>query len=395
MDDFVFNIPTKIYFGKHADTDIGEKLKEINTGRILLLYGGGSIKKSGLYDRITKSLSDAGLDFVPLGGVESNPSVAFIRKALPLCKKEHIQCVLAVGGGSVIDAAKSIALCANSDYDPWDVVMRRVVPTEALPIVIVLTIASAGSEVSAAHVLNNPDIPMKKGCQNEHSRPKMVFMNPETTFSVPPFQTACGITDAMMHTMERYYSLDSNTEIVDRLGESILVTLKHQGLVALNNPTDYEARAALMWCATLSASTFTKAGKSIQVLPVHQLGNGISGLHPRVEHAAGLSVLYPAWARFVYKHDIRRFYQMAVRVWGVDDEYEYPERVALEGIRMMKGFFKKIGMPVSMDDLEIEKEDFETIANLITDNGQKTIPSYVPLGKDEILEILRLSNNDF
>lgn len=391
MKDFMFHLPTKIYFGKDADKNIGQKLAPYGASRLLLVYGGGSVKKSGLLGRIQEDLEKSGITCLELGGVEPNPKVQLVRQAVALCRREQVDFILAVGGGSALDTAKAVAVCTASNVDPWDLTMKKATATASIPVGVVLTIAAAGSEVSNAFVLNNPEVPKKKGCMHELLRPKVAFLNPENTYTVPPFQTACGVVDAMMHTMERYYSRNSGTELVDRIAEAILQTLKHQGRVALEDPCNYEARAAVMWAATLSTSPLTLCGKDIALSTVHQLENGISGLFEQVAHGAGLSVLYPAWAKYVYRHDIRRFCQMAVRVWGVSMDYEHPEQVALAGIEAMKDFFRSLGMPVTMEEIGIGEDSFETMADMITANGTYAVPSYIPLGKQEVMDIFRLA----
>ena len=393
MKDFLFHLPTKVYFGKDADQNIGLKLRPYHASRILILYGGGSVKRSGLLDRVEKDLEENGLTYVEMGGVEPNPKVQFVREAIVLCRRENINFVLAVGGGSVLDTAKAVAICTASNVDPWDLTMKKVAPTSTIPVGVVLTLAATGSEVSNAFVLNNPEVPKKKGYLHELLRPAVAFLNPENTYTVSRYQTACGIVDAMMHTMERYYSRNGGTELIDRIGEGILLTLKHQGKIALEQPDNYEARANVMWAATLSISPLTLCGKDIALSVVHQLENGISGLHDRVAHGAGLSVLYPAWAKFAYKYDLRRFCQMAVRVWGVPMDFEHPEQVALAGIEAMTDFFRSLGMPVTMQELGIEQEDFEVMADMITANSTYEVPSYVPLGRNEILEIFSYADN--
>lgn len=391
MKDFMFHLPTKVYFGKDADRNIAQKIAPFGASRVMLVYGGGSVKKNGLLPRIQKDLEEGGMSWVEFGGVQPNPRVQHVRDGIALCKAEGVDFVLAVGGGSSLDTAKAIACCTASDVDPWELTMKKVTPTATIPVGVVLTLAATGSEVSNAFVLNNPDIPKKKGYLHELLRPAVAFLNPENTFTVSAYQTACGVVDAMMHTMERYYSRNGDTELIDRIAEGILQTLKHQGKIAVQEPENYEARSDVMWAASLSISPLTLCGKDIAMSVVHQLENGISGLHPRVAHGAGLAVLYPAWAKYVCKYDIRRFSQLAVRVWGVPMDFEHPEAVALAGIEAMKEYFRSLGMPVTMQDLDIGPEDYEAMAEMITANGTFEVPSYLPLGKKEIMEIFKLA----
>lgn len=391
MKDFMFHLPTKVYFGKDADQNIGQKIAPYGASRVLLVYGGGSVKRTGLLGRVQKDLEEAGMTWLELGGVEPNPKVQLVREGAALCQQEKVDFVLAVGGGSALDTAKAVAVCAASNVDPWELTMKKVTPTAIIPVGVVLTLAATGSEVSNAFVLNNPDIPKKKGYLHELLRPAVAFLNPVNTFTVSAYQTACGVVDAMMHTMERYYSRNGDTELIDRIAEGILLTLKHQGKIAVQQPENYEARSAVMWAASLSISPLTLCGKDIAMSVVHQLENGISGLHDRVAHGAGLSVLYPAWAKYVCKYDVRRFSQLAVRVWGVEMDFEHPEETALAGIEAMKDYFRSLGMPVSMQELDIGPEDYGTMADMITANGTFEVPSYLPLGKKEIVEIFKLA----
>lgn len=391
MNDFIFHIPTKIFFGRDCECNVGAALAAYVPDHILVLYGGSSARASGLLERIESSLDRASLNHIELGGVRSNPDVSFIRSNLEFCRNHEIDFILAVGGGSVIDTAKSLALCIPGGLDPWDVVMGVVKPAKALPVAVVLTISSAGSETSAAHVLNNQALNIKKGCQNEHTRPLAAFLNPINTFSVGARQTACGIVDSMMHTMERYYSEVEGTEIVDRLALSILQTIKNNGPIAMAKPDDYDARAQLMWCATLSASTLTLAGKGPKVMPVHQLGNGISGTHPEIAHAEGLSILFPAWALYMVDYDLQKFYNMAVNVWGVKENEHCMKDVAISGIKAMKSFFKSLGMPIALSDMKIGEDELELLADGITAKGTKTVPSYIPLGRQEIIDIFHIA----
>lgn len=389
MKDFMYYAPTKVYFGHDADNNIGEKLKEFNVRKILVLYGGGSAVRSGLIDKIKSDLQRSNISFLTRGGVEPNPKVDFVRETIAVCKAENVEFILAVGGGSVIDAAKSTAVSIGSGCDPWDIITGNVKPTAALPIGVILTIAAAGSEMSNSHVITNTALNIKKGCSNDLVRPKVAFMNPENTCSVPAYHTSCGVVDIMMHTFERYFTGDDTIEPTDRIAEAVLLTVKEAGTVLVHEPKNYNARAALMWSSSLSHNGLTSCGKDFRILTVHQLEHGLSGIHDRIAHGAGLAVLYPAWARFIYRYDLPRFSRIAEKVWNVKGNND--EETALLGIEAMKEYFASIGMPVSLRELNIYPSDFEPIINNITANGTRIIHSYIPLGKDEITEIFRIA----
>jgi hypothetical protein len=385
----MYYTPTKVYFGKDADRNIGEKLKEFEFTKLMILYGGGSAVKSGLIGRIEADLRESGIDYVVRGGVEPNPKVSFVRETIDICKAEKADFILAVGGGSVIDSAKSTALSIGSDADPWDLILGRATPTAALPIAVVLTIAAAGSEMSNSHVLTNTEFNIKKGTNCDLVRPKAAFMNPENTYSVPAYHTACGAVDIMMHTFERYFTGDGPTMPTDRIAEAILLTVREAAAVLVNDPENYEARASIMWASSLSHNGLTACGKNYKTLVVHQLEHGVSGVFDRVAHGAGLAVLYPAWAKYVYKYDLPRFARIAKKVWHVDAET--PELTAILGIEAMKKYFASIGMPVSLRELNITEGDLEVIADNVSFNGTRIVDSYVPLGREEVLEILKIA----
>jgi alcohol dehydrogenase YqhD (iron-dependent ADH family) len=298
--------------------------------------------------------------------------------------------IVAVGGGSVIDSAKAIGLGLSHEKDPWTMIEEKEQPTKSFPLTAVLTISAAGSEMSHSDVITNSDKQLKRSVNSDLLRPLFAFENPEYTRTVSPYQTACGIVDTMMHTLERYLTPDTDTELIDRLSEAILVSVKNAGRQAIKNPEDYEARATLMWASSLSHNGLTGCGKKA-TFPAHKIEHDISGLHDEVSHGAGLAVVFPAWARYVYIYDVRKFAQLANRVWKVDMDHDHPERTALEGIESMTRYFAEIGMPTTMQELGIDPSEFETLAEMTTDGGAHPLPSYVPLGKKEIIEIYRLA----
>lgn len=389
MLNFEYFTPTKVYFGRDSENKIGIALKELGYNKILLHYGTGSAIRSGLLDRIKKILAAEGLEYVELGGVEANPRIDLIRHGIEYTIKEKVDFILAIGGGSVIDSAKSIGMGVANGMDPWDMIMNQTVPTKSFPVGAVLTLAAAGSEMSNSHVVTNPESFLKRSLNNDLLRPVVAFLNPELTFTVSKFQTGCGIVDTLMHTLERYFTAEEDNDLSDRIAEGLMVAVKNAGLVAINEPDNYEARATLMWASSLSHNGLTGCGKSM-LFPVHKLEHDFSGLFD-VAHAAGLSVLFPAWARYIYQHDIRKFIQFANRVWGIEMDHDHPEVTALRGIEAMTMYFRTIGMPTTMQELGINPSDYEKIADMTSDNGRKEISSYFPLTKEDILKIYHLA----
>ncbi len=390
MNDFLYYAPTKVYFGRNAIKNIAPYIRDYGAKRVLIHYGGGSARRSGLLDKIEAALTEAGIAWVSLGGVEPNPKLALVHKGIDFCKAEGVDFILAVGGGSVIDSAKSMALGVANGCDPWRFTMREAVPTCSLPVAAVLTIAAAGSEMSNSHVISNPAIPLKKGLGSDITRCVAAFLDPTLTYTVSAAQTAYGTVDIMMHTMERYFTEDESTMLTDKLAEGLLSSVIAAGAAAIKNPEDYEARATLMWASSLSHNGLTGCMKTVPCMTVHQLEHGVSAVYDHVAHGAGLAVLYPAWAEYIYKLAPKRFAAMARNVWGVENTGD-DEADALAGIRAMKAYFVSIGAPVSFTELGIGEDAFETIANNITANGKNTIWSLKPLGNPEILEIFRLA----
>ncbi len=389
MLNFEYFTPTKVYFGRDSDDKIGKALKEYGCSKVLLHYGTGSAEKSGLLDKIRENLRSEGIDFAELGGVEANPRIDLIRKGIEFAKKEAVDFILAIGGGSVVDSAKSIGMGIANGMDPWDMIMNQIKPARKYPVGVVLTLAAAGSEMSNSHVVTNPENHLKRSLNDDLLRPVVAFLNPENTFTVSNYQTGCGIVDTFMHTFERYFTVEEDNDLTDRIAEGLMVAVKNAGLVAIDEPDNYEARATLMWASSLSHNGLTGCGKNM-LFPVHKLEHDFSGLFD-VAHGAGLSVLFPAWAKYVYHHDIRKFSQFANRVWGIEMEHEHPQKTALKGIQAMTEYFRKIGMPTTMGELGINPSDYEKVADMTTDGGKKEILSYIPLNKEDILNIYRLA----
>lgn len=384
MLDFEFYTPTKVFFGKDRQYEVGEIISRYGYKKIMLQYGKGNIKKTGLYDEIMSSLKNQNIEVVEMGGVEPNPKIEFIRNAVCRAKETQVELILAVGGGSVIDAAKYTALGAASDCDIWDFVIGKEKPQSALPVGCVLTIAAAGSEMSASAVVTDLSINMKRGFTSELIRPLFAICNPQLTYTVNPYQTACGISDIMAHTMERYFTPCEPTDLTDQIAESILRAVINSAKVVMKNPTNYEARANIMWASSLSHNNLTGCGR-INALPVHQLEHALSGEYDNIAHGAGLAVLFPAWAKYVYKYNVSRFAQFARRVWNVTESDD--KKAAQMGINAMAEFFKSIGMPSTLEDLGVSTDAVDRLAELCTFGRQRTVKSVIELSFDEIKDI--------
>ncbi len=390
MKNFEFHSPTKIYFGREQQKHVGEIIKGYGFKKVLIHYGGGSIKKTGLYDEVTKSLNEVKIDFVELGGVQPNPILGLVNEGIELCRKENVDIVLAVGGGSAIDSAKMIAVGAANDCDPWLFSTKQKTPKHALPIATILTLSATGSEASASAVITNEKLKLKRGYNSEFNKPLFSILNPELTFTVSPYQTACGIVDIIMHTLERYITVEGEADVTDRVAEAVLKSTIQAGKVAMKNPQDYDARATLMWAGTLSHNGLTGLGRDYYMVS-HQIEHEISGMFEEVAHGAGLAVLFPAWAKYVYKYNIPRFCQYAVRVWNCEMDYANPENTAIAGIEATAKYFKEIDMPSSLSEFNISEHSFEEMAEKCTNYGERGLPGLIEYGKKEIIDILKLS----
>ncbi len=384
MLDFIYNTPTKVFFGKDKHLLVGEIIREYGYNKIMMQYGKNSIKKSGLYDQVMSSLKQNDIEVIELSGVEPNPKIDFIRNAIDVAKKNGVQLILAVGGGSVIDSCKYTALGAKYDGDVMDFPLGKATPKDALPVGAILTISAAGSEMSNSAVVTDLSTNKKKGCTTEFNRCKFAILNPELTYSVNKYQTACGIVDIMSHTMERYFTVCDSTPLTDSICESILREVVRAGKIAIENPNDYNARANLMWASSLSHNGLTSCGRE-NALAVHQLEHALSGKFDNVAHGAGLAVLFPAWAKYVYKYNVGRFAQFARNVWGVLENDE--EKASLMGIEKMSEFFAEIGMPTKLREFDIEPNSEHELTLLCTYNNTRIIKNYIPLGYKEIREI--------
>ncbi len=386
MENFVFQNGTKIIFGEDTESLVGAEMNKVGK-RILLHYGGGSIKESGLYDRIIKSLKEANLEIVELGGVKPNPRLSLVEEGIKLCKEQYIDSILAVGGGSVIDSAKAIAAGAVYDGDVWDFYTGKGEITKALSVGVVLTIPAAGSESSGATVITNEDGWYKRGAGSEVLRPQFSILNPVLTYTLPDYQTSCGVVDMFAHILERYFTNVQNVDLTDRMSEAVMKTIIDNAPKVLQNPTGYDARAEIMWAGTLAHNDLLSTGR-IGDWASHDIEHEISGIYD-IAHGAGLAIVFPAWMKYVYKHDIPRFAQYANRVWNVDINTFNLEETALEGIKRTKEFFKSIGMPVSLKDADVPVDRIPEMAKKGAENGP--LGQFVPLYEKDIAAILELA----
>jgi len=388
MDNFQFYSPTEFIFGKETEAQAGEMVKKYGGKKVLLHYGGKSAANSGLLDKVKESLEDSKIEYVELGGVKPNPRDTLIYRGIDICRKEGVDFILSVGGGSCIDSAKAIALGVTYDGDFWDFYGSGKVVQKALPIGTILTIAAAGSEGSGASVVTKEDGWLKRDVSSDLLRPKFSILNPELTCSLPPYQTACGATDIMAHVFERYFTNTKEVEITDRLCEAVLMTMIKETPRVIADPGNYEARANIMWAGTVAHNDIVGVGRS-QDWNSHAIEHELSALYD-VAHGAGLAVIMPAWMEFVYKHDIMRFAQAAVRIWGCEMNFINPELTALEGIQCFRSFLSYIGMPINFEELGAREEDIPKLVEKMGIGNGRT-GGFVQLSSNDIIEIYRIA----
>ena len=388
MENFSFYAPTYFQFGKDSEKEVGNLVKRFGGHKVLLHYGGGSIKKSGLYDTVITCLKDSGIPFVELGGVKPNPRSGLVYEGIDLCRKEGIDFVLAVGGGSVIDSAKAIAAGTVDDGDFWDFYMHKREITSALPVGTILTIAAAGSEGSPNSVITNEENQYKRGAGAECLRPCFSILNPQFTCTLPPYQTASGITDIMVHVCERYFSPTKDVEITDRLCEGVLKTLIHEAPIVMENPMDYQARANIMWAGMVAHNNICGVGR-VQDWASHALEHEVSGLYD-VTHGAGLAVIMPAWMKYVSSKSPDKFVTFATRVFDVDAQNKSKADIVLEGINRFRSFLSSIGMPESLKEFGVSEGDLEKMAHCILSTTGE-IGGYMKLTVEDMINIYQLA----
>lgn len=355
MESFNFYSPTEFVFGRGRESECGELVKKYGGSKVLLHFGGASAERSGLLAKVRDSLLKAGVDFIELGGVKPNPRDSKVYEGIELCRRENVDFILSVGGGSCIDSSKAIAVGVLYDGDFWDFYAGKAKIEKALPVATVLTIAAAGSEGSASSVVTKEDGGLKRGIGSDLIRPKFSVLNPEWTCSLPAYQTACGATDIMAHVFERYFTNTPEVEITDRLCEAVLLTMLKEVPRVIEDPNCYEARANIMWAGTVAHNDIVGVGRS-QDWNSHGLEHELSGLYD-VAHGAGLAVIMPAWMEYVMHHNVMRFAQMACRVFGCQMDFENPENTAKEGIKKFRRFLSRIGMPINFEELGAKAED--------------------------------------
>ena len=355
MNDFNYYAPTKVVFGKGAEQNVGKLVKEQNCKKVLIHYGSGSARRSGLLDRIEAIFEKEGIAYTELGAVVPNPRLSLVYEGIGLCKKENVDFILAVGGGSVIDSAKAIGYGVANEGDVWDFFDFKRKPTACLPIGTVLTIAAAGSEMSGSCVIMKEEGGMKRGCTTDYSRLKFAVLNPELTMTLPPYQTACGCTDILMHTMERYFNHSENMELTDGISEALMRTVIRNAKILVKEPENYDARAEVMWAGSLSHNGLTSCGTDGGDWATHKLEHELGGMFD-VAHGAGLAAIWGSWARYVCGERIDRFVQFAERVMDVTPQ-ETEQKTAEAGIAAMEDFYREIKMPTSLAELGIAPTD--------------------------------------
>ena len=393
MKDFNFYAPTRVVFGRESEEKLPQLIQQYGGGKVLVHYGGGSARKSGLLDKVEKMLTEAGIAFVELGGVVPNPLLSKVKEGIELCRKEHVNFILAVGGGSVIDSAKAIGYGVEYSGDVWDFWDGKAVPQSCLPIGVMLTIPAAGSEMSSSCVVTNDEGMLKRGINSDLCRCKFAIMNPERTFTLPPYQTAAGATDILMHTMERYFSKYEDALLTDAIAEALLKTVMSAAKEVLLSPDDYKYRAAIMWASSLSHNDLTECGTE-KDFACHKLEHELSGMFG-VTHGAGLAAIWSSWARYVMDKHLNRFVQFAVNVMGVLQDFTDPRRTALRGIEAMEHFFMEIGMPICIDDLldrQLTDEEIDQLVEKCSRGGKMNIGAMEVLTPDDMREIYKLAN---
>ena len=396
MKDFNYYTPTRVVFGKKSEEQVADLVSLYGGTRVLVHYGSDSARRSGLLGKMLNLLESAGLHTVELGGVVPNPVLSMVRRGIELCRNEQVDFILAIGGGSVIDSAKAIAYGVPYGGDVWDLWAGKAQPQACLPVGCVLTIPAAGSEMSSSCVITNDETPhpLKRGVNSDLCRCRFAIMNPERTFTLPPYQTAAGATDIMMHTMERYFCRYDDMPLTDALAEGLLRTVRDSAIEVLRNPTDYRHRAQIMWAGSLAHNDLTECGYE-KDFATHRLEHELSAMFG-VTHGAGLAALWGSWARYVMPRHVNRFVQFAVNVMGVTCDFADPERTAMLGIEAMEHWYRQIGMPTSIVELlnrPVTDEEIATMVQTASRGGTITLGSIEVLDTDAMTAIYRMANH--
>ncbi len=395
MFDFKYYTPTKVLFGKNTEDKVAELIQEFGGKKVLIHYGGGSVIRSGLLQRVTDQLDKAGIKYVKLGGAVPNPHLSLVYDGIELCKKEGVDFLLAVGGGSVIDSVKAIGYGLKNEGDVWDFYDYKRTAKASMPIGVILTLAATGSEMSDSSVITKEEGLVKRGYSSDFGRPRFAILNPELTMTLPDYQTACGCTDIMMHTMERYFTNGGNMEITDTMAEALLRTVKKNALILVKDPKNYDARAEVMWAGSLSHNGLTGCGNDGGDWMTHKLEHELGGLYD-VAHGAGLAAIWGSWARYVYKDCLPRFKRYAINVMGLPANAGSDEEIALKGIEAMEDFYREINMPTNLKELGVNAtdEDLALMAHkcAVGVNGEKG--SAKLLHEEDMLAIYKMSRKD-
>ena len=391
IKDFNFYAPTRVVFGRDSEQKIGQLVAQYGARKVLVHYGGGSAERSGLLNVVRQQLRDSSIDFCELGGVVPNPLLSNVYEGIALCRKEHVDFILAVGGGSVIDSSKAIGYGVLYDGDVWDLWCGKT-PQKCMPVGAVLTIPAAGSEMSSSTVITKDEGLLKRGFNSDLCRCKFAIMNPERTYTLPAYQTAAGATDIMMHTMERYFSKYEDMTLTDAISEALLRTVKDAVQVVLEHPDDYRHRAQIMWASSLSHNDLTELGLE-KDFATHRLEHELSALFG-VTHGAGLAALWPSWARYVMSRHLSRFVQFAVNVMGVANDFAHPDETAEKGIRAIEDFYHKIGMPINIHELigrEITDDEIDVLVDKCSRGGTITLGAMEVLDTEAMREIYKMA----
>jgi len=393
MKDFNYYAPTEVVFGEQSEEQVAALVKKYGGTKVLVHYGGKSAERSGLLDKICGLLDKGGVSYVKLGGVVPNPRLSLAKKGIELCRQEGVDFILAIGGGSVIDSAKCIAYGVCMEDDVWDLYLGKVVaPKTMLPVASVLTIPAAGSEMSEASVITNENGDIKVGYSNNMSRPKFAIMNPRRTMTLPPYQTAAGVTDMMMHTMERYFTKDDDMDFTTDIAEAMLRSIKNAVFAVLKNPEDYRYRAQIMWGGSLMHNGLTGCGVQDD-WATHQLEHELSAMFD-VTHGAGLAAVWPSWARYVMHENLRRFVRFAVNVMDVPNDFTDPEGTALKGIEAMERFYHAIGMPINIKELigrDITDDEIKEMTRKCSRDYQRTCGALKVLKAEDMEAIYQMA----
>ena len=391
MNNFTYCVPTKFHFGRGAENDTGELLKEFGATKVLIHYGGGSALRSGLIGRVQASLEKAGIAHIELGGVQPNPRDTLVYKGIELVRAEGVDFILAVGGGSTIDSSKAIAHGAVYDGDFWDFFCGKAKPVKTMPFGAVLTMSAAGSESSNSCVITQESTKTKRGLRTELNRCRVAIMNPELPMTLPPYQIACGATDILAHMMERYFTPTKDVDLIDRMAEGAMAAVIRAARIAVKDPADYDAQSQLMWASTIAHNDTVGVGR-VQDWGSHQMEHELSALYD-VAHGAGLAVVVPAWMRFHMHKDVMRFAQFAVRVYGCPMDFQHPEATALRGIEAHEQFLRDIGMPTTLRELGANPDDIPALAaKTKRTNPDGTTGGSYPMTQADMEAVLRIAD---